>query len=105
MAGEEAIFGIGLEQIGAGARGLAIGGGEENFFDERFAAVAEAAEFGGEKIEKLGVSGFFAADAEIVGGGDEGAAEEVKSDVVDEDAIGEGVGGVGEPVGEVEARE
>src|SRR5438552_15616114 len=51
LAGEEMVFGIGLEQIASRARGLAIGGGEENLFDKCFAAVAEAAEFGCEIVE------------------------------------------------------
>src|SRR5205809_7368537 len=45
----------------------------------------------------------FAADAKIVGGADEAAAKKVQPDVVHEDAIGEGIGGVGEPMGQVKA--
>ena len=84
-----------------GAGLLAVGGAGEDEAVELFEGAAEVvAEGGGEPVEEFGVGGEVAHVAEVVRGIDEAAAEVVVPDAVDDAAPGEGVLGVGDPVGE-----
>jgi hypothetical protein len=54
-------------------------------------------------VEEFGVGGEVAEFAEVVGGGDEAATEDVMPEAVDDDASGEGIGfEIGDVLGEFE---
>ena len=57
----------------------------------------------GEEVEQLGVARFVAAEAEIAGGGDEALAKVMVPEAVHDDAGGERVVGMGDPVREGES--
>ena len=88
---EEFVFGVLLKGdiggVGAALEGL----GEEDVAKEGLYGTAGGDEALGEVIEEFGVSGEVAEFAEVVGGGDEAAAEDVMPEAVDDDAGGEGI--------------
>ena len=82
---------------------MAIGGGRDDEFEELLGIPTGFAEFNSEPVEEFGVAGGGAHDTEVFSGVDEALAEDFLPEAVDGDARGEGVGGVGDPLGESEA--
>ena len=99
------VFGVGGLPVGVvgGEGGELVGAGEDEAADEFFEGPAVGDEVVGEVVEEEGVGGGIASGAEVVDGADEAFTEEVHPDAVDEDAGGEGVLRVGDPLGELEA--
>lgn len=97
---EEEVFGIDAALVGGGGGGLLVGGAEEELAMEGFEAPTGVDELAGQPVEELGVGWWFGAGAEVGGGGDEGLAEVMHPDAIDEDAGGEGVVGGGDGVGQ-----
>lgn len=102
-AGEEAVFGVGLEVDRATGGGLLVGLGEDYFLHEGFDVPTGIDELKGEVVEEFGVAGPHALSAEVLGSFDEAGAEELLPEAVYGDAGGEGVFFFDEPVGEVHA--
>ena len=102
-AGEEAVFGVGLEVDGATGGGLLVGLGEDHFLHEGFDVPAGIDELKGEVVEEFGVAGPHALGAEVLRGFDESGAEELLPEAVDGDAGGEGIFFLDKPVCEVHA--
>ena len=101
---EEFVFGVFLSGDVGGVGAALEGVGEEDVAKEALDGAAGGDEALGEVVEEFGVGGEVAEFAEVVGGGDEAAAEEVMPETVDDDAGGEGVARhVGHVSGEFEA--
>ena len=79
------------------ARGLAVGGGEDDLAVELLEAPALRDEAPREPVEQFGVRGLVAELAEIVGRASDPAAEVILPDAVDDGAGGERVVGLGDP--------
>ena len=101
--GEESVAGIEFAELWGDVRGLAVGLGEEDGFEEGAVVPVGFNEFDGEPIEEFGVRGWGALDAEVFGGFDDAGAEEQFPGAVRSDSGGQRVFGVCEPVGEVES--
>lgn len=78
-----------------------VGGGGGDEPDDVLEVPVGFHELDGEPVEELGVGGAGAHDAEILGGFDESAAEEIIPHAVDGDAGGEGVFLADQPLGEL----
>ncbi|MFM1944029.1 MAG: hypothetical protein RI897_3011 [Verrucomicrobiota bacterium] len=102
-APEQGAGGIDGEGKGLGVTGLLEGVGCEDELLDVFDGPSVLDEFGGEPVEEFRVSGRDAVGAEVTGGGGDAGAEGVVPEAVDEDAGGEWVLGVGDPVGELGA--
>ena len=97
---EEAVFGVVvIGRLG----GELVGAAKGYFADEGFDGPVIFDEIEGEVIEEFWVAGELAGFAEVVGGADDSLPEEVFPNAVGHDAGGEGVVGIGDPVGEFEA--
>ena len=97
---EEAVCGVAV--VGS-LRGKLVGSAEGDFADEGFDGPAVFDEAEGEMVEEFGVTGELAGLAEVIGGANDAFTEEVFPNAVDHDAGGEGVFGIGDPVGEFES--
>ena len=102
-AGEEAIFGVDLDEGGGDFGALAVGAAGDDETEEVLDVPAAVHEFDGEPVEQFGVAGFLALQAEVLDAFDEAGAEEGLPVAVDGDAGGQRVVAGDEPVGEVEA--
>ena len=103
MAQEECVQRVGGFEERARVRGLAIGRGIDEKFDESLAAPAEARQFGREPVEQFRMARQFAARAEIVFGFHERAAEEMFPKMIRGDAARERMRRLDEPAREIEA--
>ena len=79
------------------------GAGSENKAKRVLDRAVVAVEIRSEEVEEFRVRGFAAKAAEIVGGGDDAAAEDMVPEAVDDNAGGERVVGAGDAVGKFEA--
>jgi hypothetical protein len=99
------VGGVGGLPIGVlgGQAGELVGAGEDEATNEFFEGPAVGHEVVGEVVEQEGVGGEITGGAEVIDGADEALAEEVHPDAVDEDAGGEGILRMGDPLSELEA--
>jgi hypothetical protein len=98
--GEENIVGVGRAGGGGLAGGLP-GFGDDNEADEAFKGIADKP--GSEIIEQFWMGWSCAEAAEVIGGGDQAATEEMMPDAVHDDAGGEGIIRTGEIFSQLEA--
>ena len=103
-AGEEAVAGIAFAEGGVEVGVLLVGGAGGDELVYVFEVPAGFHELHGEPVEEGGVGGLGGLHAEVLGGFEEAEAEVGLPDAVDLVAGGGGRVGIGEPLGEGEAR-
>jgi hypothetical protein len=103
LPGEKLVLRIAVEQLGTVTGALAIGLGQDDPADERLARPAFRDEFRGEPIEQLGMSGTITPHPEILGRGHEPLAEQLRPEVVRDDARRQRIFTTHQPTGEIEA--
>ena len=102
-APQEAVLGVQFGVTGIVLAALLINAGKHDEAVEFFDGPTVLHEAGGQVIEQFGMARRVGLVAEIVRGGDKALAEMMHPDAVDQDAGGEGVVGVDDGLGQLEA--